>query len=265
MSDFDGKCSGAIVKSLYDHCEMIGVDYGNCDISGINIALNEVIFVVDFSFEKETMGILNNVANLIWIDHHRTSIEKMEGHTIQGKREIGKAACELTWEYIYPARQMPIAVKLLGRYDVWDHSDPRTLPFQYGMRLLDDTQPDSRVWAKSFLERTFFYETLENGSICYKYQTQQNSIYAASMSYEGEFEGYKAIIMNKPFANSQAFDSVYNPDIHDIMILWGCKQGEFKYSIYTDKKDLDVSEIAKKYGGGGHKNAAGFHTKSIII
>jgi nanoRNase/pAp phosphatase (c-di-AMP/oligoRNAs hydrolase) len=28
-------------------------------------------------------------------------------------------------------------------------------------------------------------------------------------------------------------------------------------SLYTTK-DIDVSEIAKKYGGGGHKQAAGF-------
>ena len=29
------------------------------------------------------------------------------------------------------------------------------------------------------------------------------------------------------------------------------------YLFYANKRDIDVSEIAKRYGGGGHKGAAG--------
>ena len=32
---------------------------------------------------------------------------------------------------------------------------------------------------------------------------------------------------------------------------------EWSYSLYTTK-DIDCSALAKKYGGGGHKKAAGF-------
>ena len=34
--------------------------------------------------------------------------------------------------------------------------------------------------------------------------------------------------------------------------------GMWRVSLYTIFDHIDVSEIAKKYGGGGHKNAAGF-------
>ena len=35
------------------------------------------------------------------------------------------------------------------------------------------------------------------------------------------------------------------------------EQNRFQYSLRS-RGDFDVSEIAKKFGGGGHKNAAGF-------
>jgi nanoRNase/pAp phosphatase (c-di-AMP/oligoRNAs hydrolase) len=35
-------------------------------------------------------------------------------------------------------------------------------------------------------------------------------------------------------------------------------------SLYTKNPDIDVSEIAYRYGGGGHKAAAGFVTDDIL-
>jgi nanoRNase/pAp phosphatase (c-di-AMP/oligoRNAs hydrolase) len=39
---------------------------------------------------------------------------------------------------------------------------------------------------------------------------------------------------------------------------------QWTYSMYT-LKDINVSEIAKKYGGGGHKKAAGFQSDKLLI
>jgi nanoRNase/pAp phosphatase (c-di-AMP/oligoRNAs hydrolase) len=33
--------------------------------------------------------------------------------------------------------------------------------------------------------------------------------------------------------------------------------------LYTDKENVDVSNIAKNYGGGGHRSAAGFSAKKF--
>ena len=34
-------------------------------------------------------------------------------------------------------------------------------------------------------------------------------------------------------------------------------------SMYTGHQDVDVSEVCKKYGGGGHRGAAGFTCEEI--
>jgi len=35
---------------------------------------------------------------------------------------------------------------------------------------------------------------------------------------------------------------------------------KWRVSLYTTKKEINVGEIAKKFGGGGHTSAAGFIT-----
>ena len=262
-SDLGGRCSGAIVKYFHPECEMIGVDYNDLVPSIDN---GETIFVVDFSFSISEMDYLNNTGNLIWIDHHKSAIEGMEKLNIKGKREIGKAACELAWEYFAPNRVIPYTITLLGDYDIWDHSDPFTLIFQYGFRNVENTLPENQaLWSELFESDIPMTPILKGGELILDYQTKQDKMYVKGMSYEAEFEGYRAIVMNKAYANSKVFDSVYDPDKHDIMILFGVKPCELKYSIYCDKPEIDVSEIAVKYGGGGHKGAAGFYSKTQIV
>ncbi len=273
-TDLDGHCSGAIVKKKHPACEMIGVDY-NDKIADFNIRYAETIFVVDFSFGEADMLWLQDNTGLHWIDHHKTSIDwafetKFLASSGQSL-EIGKAGCELTWDYLFPDEPMPKAVRLLGRYDVWDHEDPDVLPFQWGMRGIKNTLPDSRIWStfipwdvfsQNIIEK-MIEQTIEYGKIVLEYQVQQDEIYAKGMSFEVDFEGYRAIVINRSFTNSKLFDSVYDEEKHDLMINYGYKPKQYRVSLYTSKPDVDVSAIAKKYGGGGHKGAAGFFCEKV--
>jgi nanoRNase/pAp phosphatase (c-di-AMP/oligoRNAs hydrolase) len=42
------------------------------------------------------------------------------------------------------------------------------------------------------------------------------------------------------------------------MLVFGFTNGNWTVSMYTDKPDINVGLIAKKYGGGGHVGASGF-------
>lgn len=266
-SDLDGRCSGAIIKSYYSYCEMIGIDYNDAlDLELVTPF--ETVYVVDFSFNRDEMDKLNKYVDLIWIDHHKSAIEKCDGLIIKGNREIGKAGCELTWEYIHGDIPLPKAVYYLGRYDVWDHSDENTLSFQYGMREYDDTRPDTAImfWEHLFhMDYQGLFHIIDRGKLIMQYQARQDANYAKAMAYELEFHGYRAVIMNKPMTNSLAFKSVYDPDKHDIMIAFGVKPDGIKYTLYCDKPDIDVSIIATTYGGGGHQGVAGFYSDYLII
>ena len=266
-SDLDGHCSGAIVKKFHPECEMIGVDYKD-SIHDFELVKGEKVFIVDFSFNMEEMKFLSGHTELHWIDHHKSKIEDAHavGFLASGGQslEIGIAGCELTWEYLTDSK-MPQSVRLLGRYDVWDLKDSKVLPFQYGMREHENTLPDSPIWAALLADNNQVDEITGRGAVILAYQDKQNAMYAKGMSYEAKFEGLRAIVMNKAYTNSKAFDAVYDPAKHDIMVLFGVKPKEYKYTLFCDKPEIDVSEIAKKYGGGGHKGAAGFYSETQVV
>ncbi len=49
------------------------------------------------------------------------------------------------------------------------------------------------------------------------------------------------------------------------MVLFGVKPKESKHTLFCDKPEIDVSEIALKFGGGGHKGIAGFYSEFQIV
>lgn len=272
-ADLDGHCSGAIVKLKFPECEMIGINYGDTiDINNIN--QDEEVFMVDFCLQPfDGMLELNKKAKLHWIDHHaKGSIDEafQRGFLASGGQllEVGKAGCELTWQYLFPEKDIPECIFLLGRYDVWDHkADINILPFQYGMRNNSDTRPTNIIlWQKLFQSSFEVHEIIKTGKTILDYEMNQNIKFCKAYAFETEFNGLKAICANRGFTNSKLFDSVYNPLKHHLMITFCRKKLPSKtwtVSLYSTRNDVDCGEIAKSYGGGGHKGAAGFQCSEI--
>jgi oligoribonuclease NrnB/cAMP/cGMP phosphodiesterase (DHH superfamily) len=92
--------------------------------------------------------------------------------------------------------------------------------------------------------------------ICLRYRDNYYSKLLNSFGFELEFEGYKAIACNAGAVSSQLFDSVANK--YDLLIPFVFDGKKWTVSLYTKRNHIDVAELAKKYGGGGHKQAAGF-------
>lgn len=263
--DFDGKCSGAIVAKKHPGIELIGINYGDV-FPWESIAKDELVYMVDFSLPHLEMARLDERCELVWIDHHATAINDYTANSKLFRRapvlQVGRSACELTWEYCFPGTPTPIAVTLIGRYDVWDlEAIPGILEFQYGIRSQKD--PDwIFLLRKSATPRGHVFalieEIKEKGRLILAYVKDSNEIYAKSSSHVIDFHGLKCIAINKNLANSQLFESVYDPAKHDAMIAYGWAGKQWKVSLYSDKKNIDAGKICKRFGGGGHHGAAGF-------
>ena len=274
-ADLDGHCSGAIVKYKYPECEMIGINYGDTFLWD-RINKGETVFMVDFCLQPfEDMERLNSMCKLIWIDHHKSAIVEAERRNFVAsggqKLEIGKGACELCWEYLFPNEKLPLGIELLGRYDVWDLDyDPYVLPFQYGMKSRD-TDPASYDrdvsvdWRNIFLNHVNFLEKcIEEGKTILRYIQKENKKYVKQYCFKTEINGIPALAVNKGLANSQLFDSIWDISKHPIVITFVWHRDKWTVSLYTTvETGIDVSEIAKSYGGGGHKCAAGFQCKEL--
>lgn len=275
-ADLDGKCSAAIVWSYYknQNIELIGINYGQ-EFPWDRIVDNEDVIMVDFCLQPfSDMEKLRQKSRLIWIDHHKTAIEAAQKSDskwdlVPGIRQDGIGACQLTWKFLYPHRPVPKAVVLIAQHDVWDHSDPGCEPFQYGMRL-EDTDPSSPVWRWLFkdephYEDHIFNRILRAGESILTYQQEQNKGHAKTLCFDTNVDGFHVIAANAGPNNSSFFDGVWDPEKYQAMCLfqWRPKENCWVISLYTTREDVDVSAICKARGGGGHKKAAGFQSKSF--
>lgn len=89
-SDFDGKFCEQIARRFLStdpaKIQYIGYDYGD---PVPQVAANDCVYLLDLSIPE-----LMNHRYLIWIDHHKTAIEKYP-LSIPGFRIDGVAACRL--------------------------------------------------------------------------------------------------------------------------------------------------------------------------
>lgn len=269
-NDMDGYCAGAIVRKAMMNQESDGTGFEYIQINYNNnfpfdrISLNEEVIIVDFSLQKEGDfdKLLSITERVIWIDHHKTAIERHKHLShLQGIRRKDKpSGCELTWKYFFPELPMPEVVKLLGDYDTWSFEFGEvTNKLQAGIQLYN-TYPDSPDWGR-WLDYSYFpKEELKAGEIALKYKENSYAKLIKSFSFFTIFEGYKVIACNAGMVSSQLFDSI--KEDFDIMMPFVFDGKQWTISLYT-KKDIDVSVIAKRYGGGGHKQAAGFQCMKL--
>lgn len=265
--DLDGYCSAAIWYHFHhefsdDYLKFIPMNYGDKvpweELEGNNVTL------LDFTFEPwNEMEHLLAVANHVtWIDHHKTAIEMWHengGDNIEGVRVIGKAACELAWEYYFPGQNIPHGVFLLGDYDVWRHSDKDTMMYQMGARLHDLDIGRNRECYEKWIyifrnEPSLFCQILNEGETVTAYQKQEN-IKVARSWFTVYFADHKWMAINRGYVNSSLWESVWD-DTYDGMLAFMRRRNCWTVTMYS--KTIDCGSIAKAHGGGGHKGAAGF-------
>lgn len=264
-ADLDGWCSGAIVKYFNPECELIGIDYGD-KFPWNELYYGETIFMVDFSLQPYSlMQELDSEIGLtlMWIDHHKSAIEEYNKNPLRlaiTTLAEGTGACQLVWESLTDEK-LPEGVRLLAEYDVWNHSDPRTLPYQWGMKLRAQKPDNQSFWRKIF--KKFPTSILREGQTVFDFISQDNEKYVKACEFDTDLDGLHCVAVNKQFTSSQVFDTVWDPEKYHAMLTFGWRKGQWAVSLYSTREDVDVSVVAKNRGGGGHKGAAGFQCNTL--
>jgi len=270
-NDADGRCAGAIVKKYIDEYfpntkqKYVEVDYGQFSKEYIlsQITKGEIVYVVDFHFSSEITNEMCKIASKIYVfDHHKTGAEitaqylkEVECHC---DPESNYAGCELVWNYLFPTIQMPAAVTLIGDKDTWKWKYGRqTACFNEGLKL-HLHQPQDTIW-NALLNRDMLVAVniQVTGEICLRYRDAMCREFRNFWGFEAEMFGHKCYVMNL-FFGSHITSEMFGEKLKEYDVCVGIvfKNGTWKMSLRSDGK-VDVSEIVKKFGGGGHANAAG--------
>lgn len=287
-ADFDGLFCREIAKKFIPDATLIGWNFGDPKIP----VPEGQFYILDLSPECLEPAILPmaDAQRMIWIDHHATAIAKFP-KAFPGYRIDGVAACRLAWQwfskhkelfhptagsyvvplptkedFIYRKVSEPLAVRLAGEYDVWDKRDPSADTFQFGLRSRELTKANWRDLLDSHYDvvRDITHELLGDGQLLQTYQQRNDAEIIEAKSFDLCWEGLLFLALNTARCNSLTFAAAIRPE-HDGLISF-CFNGKvWTVSLYgvPGKPDVDLSAIAVKEGGGGHKQACGFTCETL--
>ena len=257
--------------------------------------LDRDIYILDFSLPKHAMDwLFTHAKRVVLLDHHKTAFE-MAGSAGWPLGEAGKhhitldntkSGAYLAWEFFHPDIEVPMLIKHIDDYDRWVFAIDGTKEFN---KFLWSRAP----WA--FPEWEQIKDALEgavgqgvmysSGAAILRAHDQNVQSVVKGAARKCQIICPVSPIMyvdlnpapwvydqDPKFAKGSAVGLAANcpphlaSDVgHELAnqsgtfgLLWHIdKDGKCKCSLRSNG-NYDVSAIAKAFGGGGHRNAAGF-------
>ena len=299
--DLDGLACAALFKWWFqESCELLGWDYSyNPDelVDKIKAGNYDQVYMADVSLPMTHMAqIAEYTEHFLWVDHHKSAIDDFLTdsriiHALNGievvfpKPPAVLAACEVLSHMLTgdDTRPGPLVIQLLGRYDTWrqDGEDftswENCLAFQVALksRWTEAIDLICQMIADSALARQI---TNEGRAILRfeRAEMEQNAKTARALGWAYKsgalynFDADKAIktvTLNTSFNPGRMADVIWPlyPDARLLVCYSRAADGKWNYSLRSPKDGTDCSEIAKRFGGGGHFHAAGFQSKELFF
>lgn len=167
----------------------------------------------------------------------------------------------------------PLFVNLVGDYDTWTflYRD-MSKHFRKGLDLYPQTVQEG-IWSTLYQEwedaKTVDKKQVDDtlgkillaGEAILKYEQNTDTEIRKRAAYRiSNFYGHSALVINTPKLGSDQF----GPDVkEDLMICWHYNGKQYRFGLYSKPGGVDVSEIARQMGGGGHPGAAGAYVDQI--
>ncbi len=249
----------AAYQELGESVDYIGAFHHSPPPGGLG---GKIIYFLDFSYQKDVMLEIKKIAkSLIIIDHHKTTIDTLEvadDHLF----DIDHSGAVLSWMYFHKNKPTPQILKYVEGVDLWRFELPLIREVNQYIRIFAH---DFAVWnelARELESEQGFAKASEIGSLLEK----KNKITVGKMANRAEevvFEGYPCLAVNST-SNISEIGNKLSTTKPPISIIWFKDKNKLSVSLRSDGS-VDVSEIAKKYGGGGHASAAGFSVEADSI
>lgn len=228
------------------------------------------VVMVDFSYPLETMEkIIAAAISVTVIDHHKTAAEAIQPLLDQGKIygvfDMDHSGAVLAWKWFHSDTKVPNLLQHIEDRDLWRFNMPNTREIQ---AAVFSYPYDFEVW--DGLVTIGQYEVMELAKQGEAIERKHHKDVAELVEVTKRIMvigDYPVWVANLPYTMaSDACHTMCHIPIDPQ--VYGQTKAPFAASYYDKPEgrvfslrsigDFDVSAIAKKYGGGGHKNAAGF-------
>jgi oligoribonuclease NrnB/cAMP/cGMP phosphodiesterase (DHH superfamily) len=228
--------------------------------------LDKELYIVDYSYTKQQLdALVAQNTSVIVIDHHKTSKEAVCSFA-QNVFDMEHSGAVLAWQYFHPGTEVPKLLLYIEDHDLWKFSMEHTREF--GAALGEYTQ-DFETWDQlvtNLSDRDHFSKFISMGAVLAGFE---DKLVSKLLEFKEKivFEGhemyavncsriYRSIVGNKLAAQNKEEGKL-------AMAIVYYRYGGFVHCSLRSLDDVDVSVIAEKYGGGGHKNAASIRVESF--
>lgn len=245
------------------------------------------VLLVDFSYKRPVlMEMAAKAKSIVILDHHKTAAEDLVGFRepapfelwtqnknplVEGDSEpvaalfdMNRSGAGMAWDFFFAGKPRPDFINYIEDRDLWRKALPGGDEFTIALRSYPQ---DFTVWDK--LVRAGAKPLIEEGHSIQRYYRQRvdelkRSAYLAHMP--GPTVGLvRCAIANAPyFAASEVAGELCAVEGADFgACYFEVRAGQWQYSLRS-RGDYDVSAVALRFGGGGHKGAAGFTAKAPV-
>jgi uncharacterized protein len=219
------------------------------------------VYMLDFSYKKPVMLELASKATKITVlDHHKTAEADLQellmerGSNIFGTFDLSHSGARLAWDYFHSDEPVPLLIRYVEDRDLWKFTYSATKPISSWLFSKDYTF-DNWNDARNTLE-LYFTEALHSGlAILDKHS--KDVLELSKLKFRYDINGHSVWCVNVPYTYASDMGHLLGEGEPFAATFFYDGEG-FVFSLRSAEDGIDVSEIAKKYGGGGHKHAAGF-------
>lgn len=250
------------------------------------------VYIVDFSYPLDQMNrILARSRDTIVLDHHKTAqaalepLLKFHGSNSHGlihiEFDMERSGAGMAWDYFFRKSVNPELFKQYGGYpwliayvqdrDLWHFK----LPNSKDINAYISTLPfDFEVWDEESSGSST--EAAEIGKVITRKINKYNKVMVERhLFYVNWFPDHPLDPNPRPITIpviNAPYDGI-SELLHYVLEFTGApvamgfsfhNKGYWQYSL-RGNGSVDVSALAKKYGGGGHHNAAGFEAPTLVF
>jgi oligoribonuclease NrnB/cAMP/cGMP phosphodiesterase (DHH superfamily) len=217
------------------------------------------VFVLDFSYPRaDIKRLISSENRVILLDHHKSAMQDLNhdldefgiaGVNFRFEFDMERSGAMIAWQHFFPNVPAPLLVRYVQDRDLWHRILPDVDEFTMGLR--------SYPRNFEFWERIDTDQLIEEGAPILRF-VRRHVDQLVDHAYPWKIDKHVVPVANSPYAfagdvaarlsESAAFGAAYYDTLN---------QRVFTLRSYGPH-GVDVSEIARYYGGGGHTRAAGF-------
>lgn len=265
-------------KKFGDLADYVPMNYGEPEHGDVDLLQakigtpdNRQVYVLDFSFPIDiTKWLIKNSAFFVWLDHHKTAFEMWAGD----ERELyldeteytniildnSKSGAMLAWEYFHPSNELPIIIRHIDDRDRWKFN-------LRGSKEIHASLQTEKPWTfemwDALTSNDNYGALFSQGGAILKAQTQQVAS-TASYSRKCQIGDATGLSVNTNVHISEVGHELAKKS-GSFGLIWYLNADNRANCSLRSEGDYDVSAIARRFGGGGHKNAAGFNCDVVTL